>query len=219
MDPAFLAQAFERFRQADGATTRAHGGLGLGLAIVKNIVELHGGHVRAESAGFGHGATLVVQVPLLVDTPEAAVVRSPTERPSARTLAPASAGGMSGLRIIVVDDEEDARELLVTLLERGGALVSAAESAAAAIAAIERERPAVVVSDIGMPGEDGYALIRRIRALASANIARTPVVALTAFARPEDRARALTAGFDDHVSKPIEPSELFAVIASLAGRG
>jgi signal transduction histidine kinase len=217
MAAPFVDHAFERFRQADGATTRSHGGLGLGLAIVKNIVELHGGSVRASSAGIGEGSSFVVQLPVVVEQPPS-VARPPSERPSSRSLAPASGAGLAGLRILVVEDEEDARELLIALLERAGAIVSAAASAREALAVLEREPPAVVLSDIGMPGEDGYALIRRIRALGSENIARTPAVALTAFARPEDRTRALDAGFDGHVSKPIEPRELFAAITSLAAR-
>jgi CheY-like chemotaxis protein len=217
MDAPFVDHAFERFRQADGATTRSHGGLGLGLAIVKNIVELHGGSVRASSPGLGGGSSFIVQLPLVAERPPASA-RPPSERPSSRSLAPASRSGMAGLRILVVEDEEDARELLVALLQRAGAIVSAAASAREALAVLEREPPAVVLSDIGMPGEDGYALIRRIRALGSENIARTPAVALTAFARPEDRTRALDAGFDDHVSKPIEPDELFAAITSVAAR-
>ena len=215
IDAAFLSHVFERFRQADGVSTRAHGGLGLGLAIVKNIVELHGGRVRAESDGIGKGASFIVQLPVWVDRPS--VPHVPTDRPSARTLAPAPR--IAGLRILVVEDEADARELLVTLLQRKGAIVSSAGSAGEALVALERDRPSVVVSDIGMPGEDGYALIRRIRALESEDVARTPTVALTAFARPEDRARALRAGFDAHVSKPIEPSEIFAVLSSLTDRG
>jgi PAS domain S-box-containing protein len=218
MAAPFVEHAFERFRQADGATTRSHGGLGLGLAIVKNIVELHGGSVSASSAGLGEGSSFVVQLPLVADQPPSSATHPPGERPSGRSLAPASGSGMAGMRILVVEDEEDARELLVALLERAGAIVSAASSAREALAVLEREPPAVVLSDIGMPGEDGYALIRRIRALGSENIARTPAVALTAFARPEDRTRALDAGFDSHVSKPIEPNELFAAIISLAAR-
>jgi PAS domain S-box-containing protein len=215
MAAPFVAHAFERFRQADGATTRSHGGLGLGLAIVKNIVELHGGSVRASSAGLGEGSSFVVQLPLGVAHPPSAA-RPPSERPSSRSAAPASGSGMDGLRILVVEDEDDARELLVTILERAGAIVSAASSAREALAVLERERPTVILSDIGMPGEDGHALVRQIRALGSESIARTPAVALTAFARPEDRTRALDAGFDSYVSKPVEPRDLFAAITSAA---
>ena len=218
IEAAFLDHVFERFRQGDGATTRAHGGLGLGLAIVKNIVELHGGTIRAASEGLGRGASFIVQLPLLI-APEASLPSAPNERTSGTKVPPESVPLTAGLRILVVDDEEDARDLLVTLLQRAGAVVTAVGSAREAVAAVQRERPAVVVSDIGMPGEDGFALIRQIRALDSEQSTRTPVVALTAFARPEDRRRALSEGFDDHVAKPIEPAELFAAIATLTACG
>jgi PAS domain S-box-containing protein len=219
IDPAFLDHVFERFRQADGLTTRTHGGLGLGLAIVKNLVELHGGSVRAESPGPGLGASFVVRLPVSLVRPES-IERLIADHPAREvgSLAFQCPPGIEGLKILVVDDERDARELLVTILAQCGAVVTSASSAAEALAAIELGAPDVMVSDVGMPDEDGYELVRRLRLLPAAKGGRLPVVALTAYARAEERTRALRAGFNMHVPKPVEPSELLAVIASLAAR-
>jgi PAS domain S-box-containing protein len=210
----FLPYVFERFRQADATTTRKFGGLGLGLSIVKHLVELHGGTVRLQSAGEGLGTTFTVRLPLAV------VRRSVGEEPRRHPRAPREASqdyrvaDLSGLRVLVVDDEPDARELLRQVLADCGAEVIAAAGAAEALALLTRERPQLLVSDIGMPEADGYELLKRVRALGE----RLPAIALTAFARSEDRTRALRAGFLVHVAKPVEPSELVATVAAVAGR-
>jgi len=213
--PNFLTHVFERFRQADGAMTRTHGGLGLGLAIVKNLVELHGGSVRAESAGLGLGSSFIVRLP------------GTSSHVSSIPASQGRTGGNTpfdhppeivGLRVLVVDDETDSRELLVMMLRRCGAIVTSAASAREALAMFELDPPALVVSDLGMPKEDGYSFIRKVRALAPDQGGLVPFIALTAYARAEDRTRALRATFDSHVAKPVEPSELLAVIASVVGR-
>ena len=213
--PEFLPFVFERFRQADASTTRRHSGLGLGLAIVKQLVELHGGTVRAHSPGANQGATFIVALPLMV-----VHGRAEPERAHPRVAATAAPSlpqpSLRGLRVLVVDDEPDARELVARLLEHRGATVRCAATASEAIAAFQSFRPNVLISDIGMPVEDGYQLIRKIRAL-EASGAHTPALALTAFARSEDRTRAMLAGFQMHVAKPVEPAELVATVASLAG--
>ena len=210
----FLPYVFDRFRQADGTSTRAHNGLGLGLAIVRHLVELHGGSVRAHSEGEGRGATFAVRLPV------AAVRPRPFEDGRAEPPRGATAAGLrilGGLRVLVVDDETDARELVAAVLTEAGATVIVACSVAEAIAAVELCRPDVIVSDIGMPGEDGYSLIRRLRAM-ERSIGRIPAAALTAYASVQDRTRALLAGYTSHLPKPIEPAELTAVVANLAGR-
>jgi PAS domain S-box-containing protein len=215
--PDFLPHVFDRFRQADGASTRAHGGLGLGLAITKNIVELHGGSVRVESEGVGRGASFVVALPISSVQPEKAG-RAVLDHPKVegRPLPFDCPPEIVGLHILVVDDEDDAREMLVELLRQCGAVVASASSVAKATAALDLDAPAIVVSDLGMPEEDGYSLIKKIRKSPKTN--KIPVIALTAYARAEDRTRALRAGFNTHVAKPIEPTELLAVIASLVER-
>jgi PAS domain S-box-containing protein len=215
--PEFLPHVFDRFRQADQTYTRAHGGLGLGLSIVRQLVELHGGTVQAESAGIGQGATFIVELPVMVahrklEQPER---RHPTSGGDAALECPPS---LAGLRVLVVDDEADTRVLLRAMLERCGSEVMTAASAAEALELFEQSRPDVLVSDIGMPEADGYALISGVRRLEARRGGRVPAIALTAYARAEDRVRALKAGFQVHVPKPIEPVELVAVVASLTGR-
>jgi len=206
----FLPLIFDRFRQADSSTTRRHAGLGLGLAIVKHLAELHGGTVLAESAGLGTGATFTLRLP----------VRAAAEAPAPGHAADAGttpAHFLEGLLAVVVDDEQDARDLVRRILETAGARVETASSASEAMDVLSRVTPDVIVSDIGMPGEDGYMLVRRVRAVPGGR-GSVPAVALTAFARAEDRKRALLSGFQMHVPKPVEPSELIAVVASVTRR-
>jgi signal transduction histidine kinase len=214
ISPEFLPHVFERFRQADSSTSRRHGGLGLGLSIVRHLVELHGGTVRADSAGAGQGATFTLELPVLEARGAAALER----RPAALEQVPHAVGGegLAGLRLLVVDDEPDTLEMLTAALAGFGAEVKGSSSAAEALAALPGWGADVLVSDIGMPGEDGYALIRRVRALPPEQGGNTPAAALTAFARTEDRVRALSAGFQIHVPKPVEPVELVAVVQNLA---
>jgi PAS domain S-box-containing protein len=219
IEPEFLPHVFDRFRQADQKTTRTHGGLGLGLAIVRQLVELHGGSIGVESAGPGHGATFRVMLPLVG-------AQAVTERAAAagEQTRPSQAGvlncppELSGLRVLVVDDNLDTREFVRSMLEMCGAEATAVGSAAEALGEVERMRPDVLVSDLAMPEQDGYWLIRQVRALPEKHGGKTPAVALTAYARPEDRVRSLRAGFQHHVTKPAEPQELVAVVANLAGR-
>lgn len=212
----FLPHVFERFRQADATTTRAHGGLGLGLAIVRHLVEMHGGTVRAESDGPGRGATFTVTLP--VRAVVAAGQAGTSDEAAVRAVsATKEAQALTGMRVLVIDDEADARELLVTVLEQFGAEPRAAGSVAEAMKVLEELRPDVIVSDIGMPGEDGYVLLRKVRALETARgWPSVPAVALTAYARGADRRRALSAGFRMHVTKPVEPAELAEAIARAA---
>ncbi|HEY0100837.1 MAG TPA: PAS domain S-box protein [Pyrinomonadaceae bacterium] len=218
IEPEFLPHVFERFRQADQRTTRQHGGLGLGLAIVRHLMELHGGTVRANSAGEGTGATFTVTLPIAaVHRREETEERTPE---AARDMSPAHdcPERLDGLKALVVDDEPDARELLSVGLGQCGAQVTMASSARDALAALAAAKFDVLISDIGMPGEDGYELIRRVRELPPGAGGRTPAVALTAYARTEDRLRAMRAGFEMHVSKPVELAELIAIVANLVGR-
>ncbi|HJU55947.1 MAG TPA: response regulator, partial [Pyrinomonadaceae bacterium] len=217
--PEFLPHVFDRFRQADQRTTRQHGGMGLGLAIVRHLVELHGGTVRAESAGEGQGSTFTVLLPV------APVYQATTEgvrvHPAAREMLPFfdSVDRLDGVRVLVVDDEPDTRELLKAGLEQCGAEVLAAGSAAEALEAMRTAVPDLLISDIGMPDEDGYEMIRRVRELPDESGGRVPAIALTAYARVEDRMQALRAGYQMHVPKPVELAELIAVAASLVQRG
>jgi CheY-like chemotaxis protein len=207
-----LPYVFERFRQADSSTTRSYGGLGLGLSIVKNLVELHGGTIRAHSEGEGHGATFVVSLPL-------APLRSGERREhptrARSSLAEVDSVDLSGVKVLVVDDEPDARELLKRMLSQCEADVETAASGMAGLEAIQSRKPDVIISDIGMPGMDGYEFIRKVRGLLPAEAGKTPAIALTAFARSEDRTKAMLAGYQVHVSKPIEPQELVATVGSL----
>ena len=221
IEPEFLRHVFDRFQQADSGTTRRYGGLGLGLAIVRHIVELHGGSVSVESSGVGHGATFRVRLPLAiaqsrVDEPVASRGGPSSEPPALDDLP-----SLAGLRLLVVDDEADARDLLVHVLARRGAEARLASSAREALAILDRQDgwvPDALISDVGMPEEDGYALIRAVRAHPSADVRHVPALALTAYARAEDRNRALASGFERHIAKPVEPAELVVTVADLASR-
>jgi PAS domain S-box-containing protein len=206
----FLPHVFERFRQAESSANRAYGGLGLGLAIVRHLVELHGGDVAVQSEGEGQGATFSVRLPV------AAAVRTAERAPAAVSTEGPVRQSLSGLRLLIVDDEADAREVMRFMLERGGAQVRIADSAAQALDAIREERPDLLISDIGMPVEDGYVLVRRLRAMEEGLGRRLPAIALTAYASEEDTRRALTAGFDAHLSKPVDPARLIDIAAGLA---
>lgn len=212
---SFLPHVFDRFRQAESGTTRATGGLGLGLAIVRHLVELHGGTVRAQSDGEGCGAAFVVDLPVAVFRETASAQPAPDRPlPEPAVLAPLPDDILTGVSVLVVDDESDARELVAEVLGQSGAVVRTAASASEGWALLAKWSPDVIVSDVGMPEEDGYQFIERVRAQGG----RTPAAALTAYARSADRLRALAAGFQAHLPKPAEPAELVALVASLAGR-
>jgi signal transduction histidine kinase len=211
IDKDVLPYIFDRFRQANASLSRSHGGLGLGLAIVRHLVQSHGGSVKAESDGQGRGATFVVSFPMLSAPPEG--IREPVSSPT--TLAP---NYLQTLRILFVDDDADSRDAVTTLLQHYGADVLTVGSVEEALAALDRAIPDVLLSDIGMPDEDGLSFLRRVRARSVDNGGRVPAIALTAYARAEDRTKALMAGFNTHVAKPVEAAELVMAIANLTGR-
>ncbi len=218
INPEFLPYVFDRFRQADASTTRQHGGLGLGLAIVRHLVELHGGTVSAESRGEGQGASFKVTLPLLGVRPETAPDNASGRSTTLGTQPTGAQPQLTGLRVLVVEDEPDTRLMIKMVLESCEAEVKAAASAQEAIAVLENWRPDVLVSDIGMPDMDGYELIRKVKAMESARGRSLPAVALTAYARDEDREQSIAAGYQMHLAKPVEPSELVNAIAQLAGQ-
>jgi CheY-like chemotaxis protein/anti-sigma regulatory factor (Ser/Thr protein kinase) len=212
--PDFLPHVFDRFRQADATTTRHYGGLGLGLSIVKTLVELHGGSVRVKSPGEDQGSTFVVVLPVSpVRDDDTAVIQKPTL--AADPLETIPLPRLDGVAILVVDDESDGRALIARILEGQGARTFGASSAPEALQLLSGQRFDVLLSDIGMPGMDGYALIRQVRLLDTSRSGPIPAIAVTAYARPEDRQRSLLAGYNMHLSKPIEAPELIASIASL----
>ena len=207
----FLAYVFEPFRQADGSSGRKSGGLGLGLAIVRHVAELHGGRVEARSAGEDQGSTFVLTLP--VATGREAIEELTPSPPSAETAAPRTAVSLAGSSVLVVEDEADTREALALILAQAGATVTSTSTAAQALDAVAAARPDILLCDIGLPTEDGYVLIRKLRALTAEQGGATPAVALSAFAQATDRARALAAGFDTHVAKPIDPDRLLRTLA------
>jgi CheY-like chemotaxis protein len=208
MSPALLTRVFGRFQQGDSSTTRTHGGLGLGLAIVKHLVERHGGQIVASSAGEGRGSTFKITLPLLADAePLEVTSRSLTPDPSL----------LSGVRVLVVDDEADTRLTLGAILEQFGAEATVVGSAREALDEIGRSLPHVLLSDVAMPNENGYALIRRIRTTIDAD--RLPAAAVSAYVDGDSSAQALDAGFQTYLSKPIEPTVLATTVATLIHRG
>ncbi|HEX2520755.1 MAG TPA: hybrid sensor histidine kinase/response regulator, partial [Terriglobia bacterium] len=211
VDPEFLPYVFERFRQGASGITRSHGGLGLGLSIVRHLVELHGGTARAESLGEGHGSTFILDFPIR------AVNLKTDEEPSATPSPAHNLQQLKGVRVMVVDDEADARDLITVVMQQHGAEVSVAASAAAAIESLDKNLPDILLCDIGMPKEDGYSLIARLRARTPEQGGQLPAIALTAFNAPKDRERLLQAGFHMHVPKPVEPTDLVDSIARLTG--
>lgn len=212
--PEFLPYVFDRFSQADSSSSRPYAGLGLGLGIVRHLVELHGGTVQAFSPGTGKGSTFVVHLPLLVAHHRAAEPASRLELPPVRASVQ-EYGDLTGISVMVVEDNDDARKLLQTIMRRAGAEVRAAENVPAALRMLASEWPDIIISDIEMPGADGYSFIRKVR-LQEPGSRHVPAIALTAYTRSVDRVRALAAGFQTHLSKPVEPAELVATVKSLA---
>lgn len=218
IDPKFLPYVFDRFSQADSSSTRAHSGLGLGLGIVRHLVELHGGTVQAFSAGLGLGATFAIRLPLRIARHDTAAAVVPQGDRTALHESKKGHGDLTGIGVLIVEDNDDARKLLQTILTRAGAAVEAAESVATALRLIAGSLPDIIISDIEMPGEDGYSFIRRLR-LEEPPLRDVPAIALTAYARTVDRLRALSAGFQTHMSKPVEPADLLATVKSLLPAG
>lgn len=214
----FLPYVFDRFRQADASTTRVHGGLGLGLSIVHQLVDLHGGSVSVDSEGEGKGASFTVTLPFVgvVDNPKDVEAVHPAH--SDELISFAGLPSLEGLKVLVVDDEEDTRELIREVLKKCGAEVITSPSVTGAMIALEQHKPDILISDLGMPDEDGYALISKVRALPAEQGGQIPAAALTAYARAEDRMRVLRSGFQFHLPKPVDSAELVTVVASLAGR-
>src|SRR6185369_13831482 len=212
IDPEFLPRVFDRFLQADSSTTRSFGGLGLGLAIVRHLVELHGGTISAESEGAGKGATFSATFPVIADRMDPHTLGQSGEFLASELVY------LDGLRVLLVDDEAEARQILTTVIARRGAEVKACETASDALEVVKDWHPHVLMSDIAMPDEDGYSFIAKVRSLPPDEGGETPAAALTAYARDEDRERALAAGYQMHIAKPISPAQLVMTIARLAGR-
>jgi len=218
ISPEFLPYVFDRFRQAEGSISRKQGGLGLGLAVVRHLVELHGGSIGAESAGLSQGSVFTVELPLAEERRDPAraeerrreVERRHSKRGSVR---------LDGVHVLLVEDDDDSRKLLGTILKRYGARVTSTKSAAEALSVFSSDRPDLLISDIGMPDQDGYEFIQKLRALPPELGGQTPAIALTGYASRKDRERALAAGYHQHIAKPIEQSEMITAIAALVGRG
>jgi PAS domain S-box-containing protein len=218
IEPDFLPYVFDRFKQADSSTTRRVGGLGLGLSIVRHIVELHGGQVQASSAGVGQGSTFSITLPIRATAPPR-VERERHEPEALEMAAQHRVASLDGVRVLVVDDEPDARDLLMAVLTQAGAKASAAASASEGFALVQESRPHVLVSDLGMPDVDGYTMMKRIRSLTPERGGAVPAIALSAYTRLEDRAKALAVGFHRHIGKPVNPDALVASVAELAQFG
>jgi CheY-like chemotaxis protein len=218
--PEFITHVFERFRQADASTTRRHGGLGLGLSIVKHLVDLHGGQVQASSAGEGQGTTVSVEMPAL-PLADAPITEGGPETESGLEAEDVQLEALHDMGVLLVEDDAEASEMMTLVLSERGARVRTAADYDGAIAALQQDWPDVLVSDIGLPGRDGYELVRRVREMEREyRLARLPVIALTAFARPEDRNKSLDAGFDLHLSKPLRPHLLLdAIVRSRPAAG
>jgi CheY-like chemotaxis protein len=217
ISPEFLPYIFDRFRQADGSTARTYGGLGLGLAIVRHLIQLHEGNVRVESQGTDQGSTFTIDLPLASAPSMKDHGKAEVSECESRELPTGDSITLNGLRILVVDDEPDSREIIAAILTRCGGEVRCSESTSEALRVLAEWNPDLLVSDIGMPDEDGYSLIRQLRGFAL-EARQIPAVALTAYATNEDRDRALSAGFQAHVAKPIEPDLLISSIATALGR-
>lgn len=209
-----MPYVFDRFRQADSTTTRHHGGLGLGLAIARHLVEIHGGTITAESPGEGRGSKFTIKLPVIEAGVKAGGLGEPREK-GAVAVAPQL---LSGVNVLLVDDDSDTLKLMTTALTRRHATVTAVSSAGEAIKAIRQQRPDVLVSDIAMPDEDGYGLIEKIRLLETNEAESIPAVAITAYAKEEDREKALSSGFQIYLAKPVELTELISVVARAARR-
>jgi CheY-like chemotaxis protein len=209
IEPEFLPHVFDRFRQADSNTTRTHGGLGLGLSIARNLIDAHGGAIRVDSAGLGCGTTFTVTLPLALASASGTHTR-PVRNGSANTMP-----DLTGVRVLVVDDEPDAREMMACALSNCGTTVLTAGSSQEALDALSHTSVDVLLADIGMPVEDGYTLIRKIRSLPSARSASIPAAAVTAYAREDQRQQALAAGFQLHLAKPVDPPQLARAVATL----
>jgi PAS domain S-box-containing protein len=218
ISPAFLPYVFDRFRQAEGSISRRQGGLGLGLAVVRHLVELHGGTISAESEGLGRGSVFTVDLPLAQERRDPARAEE-RRREVERRRSGSGVVRLDGLHVLLVEDDDDSRKLLGTMLKRCGARVTSTKSAREALTVFEGDLPDVLVSDIGMPDEDGYELIRKLRSAPPEKGGLTPAIALTGYASRKDRERALAAGYHQHIAKPIEQSEMIGAIAALVGRG
>jgi CheY-like chemotaxis protein len=211
IDSELLPHIFERFKQSDGTSTRAHAGLGLGLAIVRHLVELHGGRVRAESAGAGQGATFTVVLPIAA----APVADAGVQHQGSRA---AAGQRLDGIRVLVIEDDADSRDLVAAVLAQSGAVTFTSASAGDGMSMARRVRPDVLVCDLAMPDEDGLAVVRKLKSWAAEVGVTLPALALSAYARAEDRDRALTVGFDLYMTKPVEPTDLVRAVARLARR-
>jgi CheY-like chemotaxis protein len=210
IDPAFLPHVFDRFRQADSTSSRRHGGLGIGLTIVRHIVAMHGGTVAAESGGKGRGATFVVMLPAATAQPESIIPSAIDKPPKADDSE--FAYSLENIRVLLVDDEPYTREVVTGMLERHGADVTAAATVREALQLFHAVKPDVVVSDLAMPDQDGFALLKEVRSLPIDQGGNTPAIALTAYVRAEDRAQALAAGFQAHIAKPVDPQKLAGAV-------